>query len=166
MPFRNVACSLNESHLVDFSQRRQSLLNFIHSALTQRNHSLFAGDALDLGCWTALYDHFAYTVRQVEQFANRGTAVIPGAGTFEATGAFRQSDVCPFFRLKAGFADFVRGEALLLFASVADDANEALGQDAVQRGDEIVRFDAHVDETADDIGDVVGVDGGENQVAG
>ena len=49
---------------------------------------------------------------------------------------------------------------------LANDAHQPLRQDAIQRGNEIVRLDAHVDETADDVGHVVGVDGGEHQVAG
>src|SRR5260370_8911277 len=112
MPFRNVATSLNESHLIDFSQGREALLNFIHPAFAQRNHPLFASDTLDLGCWTALYDHLAYTVRQVQQFANGGAAVIARAGTFETTRAFRYRDLRPFFGLQPSFSHFFRGEQL------------------------------------------------------
>ena len=52
-----------------------------------------------------------------------------------------------------------------LLAMLANQANEALRQDAVQRGDEIVGLDTHVDEAADHVGDVVGVNGGEDEVA-
>ena len=48
---------------------------------------------------------------------------------------------------------------------IADDTYEALRQDAVEGGDEVVRLDAHVEEASDDVDDVVGVDGGEDQVA-
>ena len=49
---------------------------------------------------------------------------------------------------------------------LAIDADEALGEDAVQRGDEVVSFDADVQEAAQHVDHVVGVDGGEDKVAG
>ena len=54
----------------------------------------------------------------------------------------------------------------LLLATFADHAHQALGHDAVQGGNEVIGFDAHVDETADHVGHVVGVHRGEHQVAG
>ena len=50
-------------------------------------------------------------------------------------------------------------------ARIADQSNQSLRQDAIQGGDEVVGLDAHVQETANYVHDVVGVDGGENQVA-
>ncbi len=51
-------------------------------------------------------------------------------------------------------------------AVLADGAHQALGQDAVERGDEVVGLDAHVEEAAQHVDHVVGVDGGEDKVAG
>jgi hypothetical protein len=51
-------------------------------------------------------------------------------------------------------------------ASVWRDGLQALGDDAVEGGDEVVGVDAHVHEAADDVEHVVGVHGGEHQVAG
>src|SRR5208283_692741 len=42
----------------------------------------------------------------------------------------------------------------------------ALRQNTVERGNEVVRLDAHVQEAAEYIDHVVGVDGGEDEVAG
>src|ERR1700690_1839986 len=53
----------------------------------------------------------------------------------------------------------------LFLAMLADHANQALGHDAIQRGHEIIRLDAHVDKAADYVGDVVGVNRGEDEVA-
>src|SRR5579859_1978388 len=166
MPLRNVASSFNESHLVYFAQRSNALLNFIQAAFAQSDHTFVAGDALNFGGGPAVNDHFANAVGEVEQFANGGAAVVPRAGTFQTTGAFGEQGVDPFFRLEAGFAEFVGRQAFLLFAIGADHADEALREDAIERGNEVVWLDAHVDEAADDVGDVVGVDGGENEVAG
>src|SRR4029077_7432444 len=48
----------------------------------------------------------------------------------------------------------------------ANHANQPLRHDAVERGNKVVGFDAHVNKAADDVGYVVGVHGGEDQVSG
>ncbi len=48
----------------------------------------------------------------------------------------------------------------------ANDAYQALGQNAVQSGHEIVGLDAHVDKPADHVGHVIRVHRGEHQVSG
>ena len=53
-----------------------------------------------------------------------------------------------------------------MLAAGTEDADEALGEDAVEGRDEAVGIDLHVDEAADDVEDVVGVDGGEDEMAG
>jgi len=53
----------------------------------------------------------------------------------------------------------------LLLAIGTNHADKALRHDAVQGRDKVIRFDAHVDEPTDDIGHVVGVYRGENEVA-
>ena len=53
-----------------------------------------------------------------------------------------------------------------LVAVFADGADEPLRKDAVQRGDEVVRLDAHVQEASKHVDYVVGVDGGEDEVSG
>ena len=49
---------------------------------------------------------------------------------------------------------------------LADHPHQPLRQNAIQRRNEIVGLDAHVQEAADHVDHVVGVDGSENQVAG
>src|SRR6202011_1355939 len=48
----------------------------------------------------------------------------------------------------------------------SDLANQPLGQDAVQRRYKVVSFHAHVEESSEHIQNVIGVDRGEDQVAG
>ena len=50
--------------------------------------------------------------------------------------------------------------------AAAEDPHQALGQDAVQGGEEVIGLQAHVEEAPDDVHHVVGVHGGEDQVAG
>src|SRR5687767_14108914 len=48
----------------------------------------------------------------------------------------------------------------------ADEAYESLRQHAVQCGYKLIRLDAHVEESSEHVDDVVGVNGGEDEVAG
>ena len=48
----------------------------------------------------------------------------------------------------------------------AKQADQPLREHAVERRHKVVRLDAHVKKAADDVDNVVGVDGGENKVAG
>ena len=51
-------------------------------------------------------------------------------------------------------------------AGLADAARQPLGHDDVARGGDQERLDAHVEQTADGAGGVVGVERGEDEVAG
>src|SRR5216684_127995 len=164
--WRRVAMLLNESHLVDFFQCRDAGADFGQAALAQRDHAFFAGDALDLRGRAAIHNHFANAVGEVQQLADGRAAVESGAGTFQASGALDQRYGRPHRGIEAGFGQFLGRMFLRPLAVGADYADQALGHDAVERGHKVIRLDAHVDETADDVGDVVGVDGSEDQVAG
>ncbi len=93
-------------------------------------------------------------------------AVVTGSRALQATTAFGEDKIHPLGRIKASFAQFLRRKFLRAFAIFTDYTNQALSHDAVQSRDEIVRLDTHVDEAADNVGDVVGMDGSEHQVAG
>src|ERR1035438_3341417 len=162
MPWRNVALLLNERHLVDFLYAGNALANLAQAALAQRSHTFFPGDALDFRGRAAVDDHFTNAVGQIEQFADRGTAMVASAGALQASDAFYELHAGPGSRIKAGFLQLGVREFLRALAIGTDDADQALGHDAVQSGYEVVRLDAHVDEPPDDVGNVVGVDGGED----
>src|SRR5260370_24813562 len=166
MPCRNAEVLLNESHLVNFFYRGDARANLCQPAVAQSDHALFASDALDLRSRAAIHDHFPDAVGQVEQLANRRAAMITGARAFQAPGALGECDVAPDNRIDAGFLQFLGGIFFWPLALRTDHANEPLRHDAVQSGDKVIRLDAHIDEAADDVGNVVGVDGGENEVAG
>src|SRR5262249_15031489 len=136
------------------------------AAFAQRNHAFFASHALDFRSGAAIDNHLADAIGQVEEFANSGAAVETSAGAFETAGAFHESHAGPGCDVQTCFFQLLIGIALGFFAVGANDADQALGHDAIQGGNEIVRLDAHVDEAADDVGDVVGVNSGENEVSG
>jgi hypothetical protein len=96
---------------------------------------------------------------------DRGTSAIPCAAAFDATCTLAEGEAAPFGGIHAaGDEDFVRvGDGA--DAVLADGAYQALGQDAVERRDEVVGLDPHVQEAAEDVDHVVGVNGGEDEVA-
>src|SRR6185369_4178198 len=51
-------------------------------------------------------------------------------------------------------------------ADIADQTDQPLRQNAVQRRNKVVRLDSHIQEPADHIHDVVGVDSGKDEVTG
>jgi hypothetical protein len=161
-----VAALLNESHLIDFAHGGQAGADFGQAAFAESDHALFDGAAFDFGSGAAIDDHFANAVGQVEKFADGGAAMITRTGAFETASTFGEDDVGPSGGIETSFLKLDRRKFPGTFAVFADYANEALGHDAVQSGDEVVRLDAHVDEAANDIGNVVGVNGGENQMSG
>ena len=111
-------------------------------------------------------DHFANVVGKIQQLGDRRTAVIAAAGTFQASGALVKSHV-PHTSGSSPDSFSTSGGIVTCFLQFSQiNANQALRHDAIQRRNEIVRLDAHVDEAADHVGHVVGVNRGENQMAG
>src|SRR5216683_5825947 len=166
MPCRYAEALLNESYLINFLHAGDTRANFGQTALPQSDHALFPRDALDLRSRPAIHNHLADAVGQVQQFANRRSAMIPSARAFQAAGALGKRDVSPDRRIEPRFFQLFQRKPPGLLAVRANHADQALRHDAIERGDKVVGFDAHVDETADDVGHVVGVDSGENEVAG
>src|SRR6202044_445759 len=139
---------------------------FCQAGIAQEGHALFFRDALDFRCRAAIDNHLANVIGEIEQLGDGGASAIAAAGTFQAARAFVERNFGPFGGVEAGFFENFGSVLDLFFAIFADDANQALRQDAIQRGDEIVGFNAHVDEATDNVGAIVGVHGGEHQVAG
>ena len=71
----------------------------------------------------------------------------------------------PHSAAEATLFRFLIGEFDRVLAVFAVDADQALGQNAVQGGDEVVGLDTHVEEATEHVHHVVGVDGGEDKVA-
>src|SRR6266851_4972705 len=164
--WRSVATLLNESHLVDFLQGCNPVTDFGQAAFAQCGHSFFASHALDFRRRPAVHDHFADAVGQVQQCANRSAPVKSRAGAFQTAGALDQRDIAPHQGIESRFRQLFRGMFLRPLAIRADYADETLRHDAVERGNKVVRLDAHVDEAPDDVGYVVGVHGSEHQMPG
>jgi hypothetical protein len=120
----------------------------------------------DFGCGFLVENQLADGVGEVEEFVNGGAAAVAGSAALHATDTLAETEAVPLGGVEA--ADVQRFVVVVdgVGAVLADGANEALGEDAVEGGDEVVGFDAHVEEAAEDIDDIVGVDGGEDEMAG
>src|SRR5882724_5822352 len=90
--------------------------------------------------------------------------MITRAGAFQASGTFADVRILPVLGLESGFAKLVPGDFLCALAVRADDTDQTLRHDAIKSGNEVVWLDTHVDKAADDVGDVVRMNGCENQV--
>src|SRR5271157_1849096 len=166
MPSWYALVLLNEGHLIDLAERGNAGPHFGHAALAQRNHTFFDSRPLDLAGRPPVHDHFPDVVTQVQQFTNRGAPVVPGAGAFQTSRPFRKQETRNAGGIEPRLPQFIRGVLLWLFAILANHAHQALRQNAIESGNEVVRLDAHVDETPDDVRDVVGVHRGEDEVPG
>src|SRR5580704_2237731 len=109
MPSRYELVLVNERHLIDLPQSGYSGANLRETALTQRNHTFFNSGSLDFGGRTAVHDHLSNVVGQVQQFADRGAAVIAGSRAFQATRAFREGVSRNSGRVQSRLANFLRG---------------------------------------------------------
>src|SRR6516162_6772197 len=94
MPWRYAAASVNESHLVDFAQCRGTDPHLRQPAFAQSNHTFFARDPFDFRGRTPVDNHLADPIGKIKQLANRGSPVVSGAGTLQATRPF--ANVCVF----------------------------------------------------------------------
>src|SRR6476646_4730223 len=170
MPCQPGACVLahgfDERNLVDLLQRGQAGAHFVERGLTQETHALFPRRAADLRARLLGENHLPDAIAQIQQFVDGGAAAVSRPGAFDAALAFVEHHVTPLGRIQAAGLEHVGRVAHGLAAVVADQAHQSLRQDAVERGDEVVGLHAHVQEASDHVHHVVGVYGGEHQVAG
>src|SRR4051812_34828161 len=156
---------LDECDFVDFLQRGEPATNSVEGGLAEERHAFSLSELADLRGRLLFKDQLTDGVGQVQKLMNCGTSSVPGAAALDASGAFAEGEAAPFGGIHAaGDEDFI-GITDVANAMLADSADEALGEDAVQCGDEVVGFNAHVEEASEDVDDIVGVDGGEDEVA-
>src|ERR1700733_3426990 len=97
---------------------------------------------------------------------NGRTAAEASATALDAALTLAEGKVAPLVGIHAPGKKRVCRVGDGVGAVLADGADQALGEDAVERGDEVVDLDTHIDEAAEHVDHVVGVDGGEDQMAG
>src|SRR5271156_5407970 len=103
------AMLVNERHLVNFPQRSRTLTNLCQTALAEGQHTLLDRCALNFRSGPAVHDHLADPVGQVQQLANRGTAMIPRPGALQASGALGKLVIAGRGGRDAGFQEVLFG---------------------------------------------------------
>src|SRR5712672_397467 len=157
---------LNEGHLVDLFERCQAVAHFGKGGIPQKSHPFVARDTFDFRRRPAADDHLTDVVGQVQQFGDRTAAAEARAGAFQAADSFDKLDLGPQIRIESRGAQHFRRIAYRPLAVHTYDAHQPLRQNTIQGRDEIVRFNSHVNETADNVGNVVRMDSRKYQVSG
>src|SRR6266850_7008836 len=163
---RHLSGRFDERDFVDLFQRGDARLYFIKRRLAQEAHSFVAGSAADLRGGLLGQDHLAHAIAEIEQFVDGGTTFEARARALDAAFTFAKHYGLPNRRIEATIEQGLAVVVDVFAAMVADHTDEALGQDAIQGGDEVIRINAHVEETPEHVNDIVCVHGGEHQVAG
>ena len=104
------------------------------------------------------------TLARLEKIENALSAAEACALTVPAAGACVEDGWNEIAELGAKHRDVLLGD--FGFALLADNADQSLGDDDFDGGGDEVGLDAHIDQAGGGAGGVVGVEGGEDQVAG
>src|SRR6266542_4101828 len=161
-----ISSLLHKRNLINLAKGGRPLHHLQQCRLSQEVHPFVFRGLLDLRGGAAVDDHAANTIREIEKFRDGGAAVESGTVAVDAAGALPERLAAIVVRVESRLDDERIRVADLVLALGADAAHQALGQHAVERGDEVVEVDLHVEEAAEDVDDVVRVHGGEDQVAG
>src|SRR6266511_4215476 len=81
---RHSCPSLHKCDLIDFSQSVSPFHYFLQRRLAQEGHSFFFRRFFDFRSGTAVEDHAANTMGEIEKFLDRRTAVESGAVALQA----------------------------------------------------------------------------------
>ncbi len=111
-------------------------------------------------------DEFAHGRGEADEFVDGHSATVASVAAGFAAAFAGGEDGAVHGAGVAEFAEFFLGVGVDLLALGAEDADEALGEECTDRGGDEEGLHAHVDETHDAADGVVGVEGGEDQVAG
>src|ERR1035441_1499196 len=144
-------------HAHDFFYGGDSVLDFAPAVFAEIAHAVLAGGAGEDAGIGIFHDEPADLVVDIHHFKDAHAGGIAAAVALGAAGAAPGEDVFAFGREHGAVGEL---------AARADDADEALRQDGDERtGDQVV-FHAHVGEAGDGAGGIVGMQGGEDEVAG
>src|SRR6266508_4871688 len=97
---RHSCPSLHKCDLVNFSQRRSSFRYLLQRRLSQYGHSFFFRRFFDFRSGTAVEDHAANTIGEIEKFRDRRTAVESGAVALQAAFSFPEGLVSIKLRIQ------------------------------------------------------------------
>src|SRR5256885_2064332 len=150
----------------DFFNGGEAGADFIPAVSAQRAHAEINRFLSDSGSRRAIEDERPQRFVQNQQFINTHASLVPELAATLATDTMVEFSGFDFVLGKTDAAEVTLFHFLFHFAMQANRANEALSHHGFHgRGDE-ERLNAHIDQTGERAGSVVGVKRAENQVPG
>ena len=140
--------------------------DLLDGGFAQEPHPFLVRGLLDLGGRPLVENELPDVVAEIEQLADRRAPLVTRAAALDAPGAFEEPAAHFERRIEPRFLELRAGHLRRPPAVEADVADEPLREHAVERGHELIGFDAHVQKPPQHVQDVVGVHVGEHQVAG
>ena len=140
--------------------------DLVDAVLSHGGHALAGGDILDFLGGGALVDERLDFGGDVEELEDADASFVAGVVAEFASASAVEGSSGEEFAGDAEESEFVVGGFVGLHAVFADSADESLCEDACECGGDEEGFDAHVDESCDGAGGVVGVEGREDHVSG
>src|ERR1700722_14234122 len=133
--------ALDECDLVDFLQCGDSGPRLFERRLAEKRHAFVARHPPDLRRRALIENQFADLLAQVEQLMDRASSAETGAAALETSGALIERDVTPFLGLEAALRQVLFGISYFVLTMGTNHTDQPLRENAVQRRNEIVRFD-------------------------
>src|ERR1044072_8076206 len=156
----------DEGDAVNLVERRDALEDLLQRRLAQGAQALGLGRAAHFGAGTPLDNHLADVVRHVQKLVDGSTAAVARVVAGIAADAHVEGATAVLRGAEPRLHQLLITRMIRPLADDAEHAGEPLRQHAVERRDKVVGLHAQAEEAADDIDDVVGVDGRKDQVAG
>src|SRR6266404_6095899 len=150
----------------DFFHRGLAQGHLDQAAAAESNHPLLDRLLLELQRRRADEDEFTELVIDLHDLVETGAALVAALVASRATLAVINLRGFYFFRRVSRVNERLLRDVQLLFAIRTNTAYQALRANQVQRGGHEEGLDAHVHQPADGGRSVVGVEGGQHQVAG
>src|SRR4051794_21087589 len=113
--------------------------------------SLAFGLAPNFGARTPFYNHLANSISHIEKLVYRRAASVARVIARITTDVAIKDLFGNVLRTKAGFLQLLIGGLIRSFAKMAKQADKTLGKHAVQRRDEVVRLNAHVEKATNHV---------------
>src|SRR5690348_560465 len=114
---------VNERHLVNFTQRGDSCAHARDSRFAQKLHALFFRGAFYFRARTAVDNHLANAIREIQQLGNRRATAKTGTRAIEAASSFVEWSIAPLLRIDSRLAQRFGRVSRFLLAVRANHAH-------------------------------------------
>src|SRR5258705_10941720 len=125
-------------------QRRQTNQHLLKSRLAQPPEPLGLGGTPDFRPGSSLDDHFPNMIAQIQKLVNGSTPSITRMVAGVATNADVEFLFLVSFRQQTGLEKLFVARVLGSFTDFTKHSNQPLRENAIEAGNEVIRFDPHI----------------------